>query len=50
MDAYFDTALPTATIATQAVLTLSLFLQLPMDVTREPALEMRKNVCVFFIM
>jgi hypothetical protein len=50
MDAYFNTALPTVTIATQAVLALSLFLQLPMDVTREPALEMRKNVCVFFIM
>jgi hypothetical protein len=32
------------------VLTLSLFLQLPTDVTREPALEMHKNVCVVFIM
>jgi hypothetical protein len=46
MDAYFDIAPPTATIATQAVLTLSLFLHLPTDVTREPALEMRKHVCV----
>jgi hypothetical protein len=50
MDVYFDTAPPSVTIATQAVLTLSLFLQLPMDVTREPALEMCKNVCVVFIM
>jgi hypothetical protein len=47
---YFDTAPPTATIATEVVLMLSLFLQLRMDVMREPALEMCKNVCVVFIM